>query len=62
MKARAENRSVADFIETAVQTHIRDTECVDDAEMADILSNERLRERLRQGSKDAKRKKGAMIG
>jgi hypothetical protein len=61
-KARAENRSVANFIETAVQAHIRETEFVDDAEMAEILGNERLRERLRQGSKDAKKKRGTLIG
>ncbi len=61
-KARAENRSVANFIETAVQAHIRETEFVDDAEIAEILGNERLRERLRQGSKDAKKRRGALIG
>jgi hypothetical protein len=61
-KARAENRSVANFIETAVQAHIRETEFVDDAEMAEILGNDRLRERLRRGSKDATRKKGTLIG
>ncbi len=61
-KARAENRSIANFIETAVQAHIREAEFVDDAEMAEILGNERLRERLREGSKDAKRKRGTLIG
>lgn len=53
-KARAENRSVANLIETAVKAHIQETEFVDDAEMAEVLGNERLRERLRQGSKVAK--------
>ena len=61
-KARAENRSIANFIETAVQAHIRESEFVDDAEMTEILGNERLRERLREGSKDAKRKRGTLIG
>ncbi len=61
-KARAENRSVANFIETAVQAHIRESEFVDDTEMAEILGNDRLRERLQQGSKDATRKKGRLIG
>ena len=61
-RAKSENRSVANFIETAVQAHIRETEFVDDAEMGEILANERLQERLRQGSKDAKSKKGTLIG
>ena len=61
-KAKAENRSLANFIETAVKAHIQESAFVDDSEMAEILANERLVERLRKGSRDAKRKKGALIG
>lgn len=61
-KAKAENRSLANFIETAVKAHIQESAFVDDSEMAEILANERLVEHLRKGSQDAKRKKGAMIG
>ena len=60
--AEAENRSLANFIETAVKQHIRERDFVDDSEMAEILANEQLIERLRKGSKDAKRKKGTMVG
>jgi len=35
---------------------------VEDSEMAEILANERLVERLRRGSKDVKGKKGTLIG
>jgi hypothetical protein len=61
-RAKAENRSVANFIETAVQAHIRNIEFVDEAEMAEILANDRLQQRLRQGSADVKNKKGALVG
>ncbi len=61
-RAKAENRSLANFIETAVKAYIQESAFVDDSEMAEILANERLVDRLRQGSKDAKRKKGILIG
>jgi predicted DNA-binding protein len=61
-RARTENRSLANFIETAVKEHIEECDFVDDSEMAEILANERLVERLRKGSKGAARKKGTMIG
>lgn len=60
--ARAESRSLANFIETAVNHHIRESAFVDDAEMADILSSEELVERIRAGSRDARTKEGRMIG
>ncbi|MBI2889618.1 MAG: ribbon-helix-helix protein, CopG family [Nitrospirae bacterium] len=56
--AGAENRSVSNFIETAVKEHVRHSAFVDDAEMAGILADERLVERLKRGSRDARRKKG----
>jgi len=61
-RARSENRSLANFIETAVREHIRESDFVDDSEMAEILANEQLVERLRKGSKNAQKKKGTMIG
>ncbi len=60
-QARAENRSLANFIETAVKAHIQETAFVDDSEMAEIMANERLVERLRKGFGDAKRKRGNLI-
>lgn len=61
-RAEAEDRALANFIETAVKEHIRDCDFADDSEMAEILANEQLVERLRKGSKDARKKKGRMVG
>jgi len=60
--AKADNRSLANFIETAVKAHIRESAFVDDSEMAEILANEQLVNRLKKGSKEAKQKKGNLIG
>lgn len=60
--AKAENRSVANFIENAVKTHIQEHEFVDDVEMAEILANERLVARLKRGSREARRRKGRVVG
>lgn len=61
-QAKTENRSLANFVETAVKAHIQDSAFLDDVEMADILSNEYLVKRLRQGSTDARARKGVVIG
>lgn len=61
-RAKTENRSLANFIETAVKEYIRESDFVDDSEMAEIFANEQLVERLRKGSHDARKKKGKMIG
>lgn len=61
-RAKAESRALANFIETTVKEHIRECDFTDSSEMAEILANERLVERLKKGSKDAKRRKGRMIG
>ena len=61
-RARAENRSLSNFIETTVKEHIRECDFADDSEMAEILANERLVERLKKGSKDAQSRKGTLIG
>ncbi len=61
-RAKAENRSLANFIETAVTEHIRECDSADDSEMAELPANTDLIERLQKGSRDAKRKKGTLIG
>jgi len=60
-RAKAENRSLANFIETAVKAHIQESAFVDDSEMAEIVANDRLMDRLRSGSSDAKMKKATLI-
>jgi hypothetical protein len=61
-QAKTENRSLANFIETAVKAHIQESAFLDNVEMADILSNEHLVKRLRQGSKDVRARKGVIVG
>jgi predicted CopG family antitoxin len=61
-RAKDENRSVANFIEHAVKIHIQDHDFVDDVEMAEILSNDQLVERLKRGSQQARRRKGSLVG
>jgi uncharacterized protein (DUF1778 family) len=60
--AKAENRTLANFIEHAVKVHIREQEFADDLEMAEILANEQLVARMKKGSRDGKRRKGGLVG
>ena len=59
--ARAENRPLSNLIETAALSRIRELQFVDDAEMSEILANENLLKRLKQGARDAKTGKGRFI-
>ena len=59
--SKAENRSIANLIETAALTKIREMQFVDDVEMAEILANEDLMRRIKQGSKEAKTRRGRFI-
>lgn len=59
--ASAQRRSLSNLIETAALLKIRELQFVDDAEMAEILANERLLERIRAGSNDARQKKGRFV-
>ena len=59
--SKAENRSIANLIETAALAKIRDQQFVDDVEMAEILANEDLLKRIKRGSAEAKAKKGRFV-
>ena len=59
--SKAENRSIANLIETAALTKIREMQFVDDVEMAEILANEDLMKRIKQGSKEAKTRRGRFV-
>ena len=59
--ARAENRSISNLIETAALYKLREQQFVDDVEMAEILEDENLLARLRQGSNEAKKGKGRFV-
>ena len=59
--AKAENRPLSNLIETAAVSRIREQQFIDDAEMAEVLRNERLLARLRAGSREARRRKGRFV-
>jgi len=59
--AAAENRPLSNLIETAALSRIRESRFVDDAEMAEILGNERLLARMRRGSEQAGERRGRFV-
>ena len=59
--SKAENRPISNFIETATMYYMNELEFTDDAEVAEILSNEYLVKRLKEGSRDAKNKRGKFV-
>jgi uncharacterized protein (DUF1778 family) len=59
--AEAANRPLSNLIETAALERVREQRFVDDAEMAEILGNEALLERLRSGSRQARQRKGRFV-
>ena len=59
--ARAENRTLSNLIETAAFNRIREQQFVDDVEMAEILADEGLVKRIRQGSRQARSRKGRFV-
>ena len=59
--ARADNRSLSNLIETAALCKIREQQFADDSEMAEIMANEELINRISKGSKDAKNMKGHFV-
>ena len=56
--ARNDNRPLSNFIETATLRYIEEMDDVDEFEMNEILGNKNLMKSLKQGSQDAKKKKG----
>lgn len=61
-RAKAERRSLSNYIEIAALRHSRESEFVDDSEMEGILANSRLQERMKEGSKQAQGRKGRFVG
>ena len=59
--AESENRPLSNLIETAALARIREQQFVDDAEMAEILEDEKLLRRLRTASRQARQRKGAFV-
>ena len=59
--ALAENRPLSNLIETAAIAKIREQQFVDDVEMAEIHSDRELVKRIKQGSREARMRKGRFI-
>ncbi len=59
--AAAEQRPVFNLIEVAALARIREAQFVDDMEAAEILNNDALIERMRNGSKQARQGKGKLV-
>ena len=59
--ASAENRPLSNLIETAALHRIREERFADDAEMAEILGNEKLLARMKKGSRQARQRKGRFV-
>ena len=56
--AAAERRSLSNLIETAALARIRKAQFVDDAEAAEILSDDALVRRMKTGSRQVRRHEG----
>jgi len=59
--AQADNRTISNLIETAALNNVREQQFVDDTEMAEIMSDNKLLARIRQGSKEAAHRKGQFV-
>ena len=59
--ARADNRTISNLIETAALNKVCEQQFVDDTEMAEIMSDNNLLARIRQGSKEAASRKGRLV-
>jgi hypothetical protein len=59
--AKAENRTLANAIETLALKQIEEELFADDFEMEEIRNNKNLLERLKAGSEQAKRMKGRFV-
>ena len=59
--AEADNRPMANLIETAAKRHLQECEMVSEKEMRAIRSNGKLVSRLKEGSKAAHKKQGRFV-
>ena len=57
----AERHPLSNFIATAALERVREAQFVDDGEMAEILNDDALVRRLRDGSRQAQRRKGGFV-
>ena len=61
-RAKADNRPISNLIETAAVRHLQEHAWVEPEEMDAILADHALVSRLRKGAKDARARRGRMVG
>lgn len=59
--AEAQNRSIDNLVQTAAMEKVREDQFADEFEMAEIRRDEDLMARLREGSADAKARRGRFV-
>jgi len=59
--AASENRSLSNFIETALLRFIETSQYVDEFEMEEIEKNRELQESLRRALQDARKRRGRFV-
>ena len=59
--ADQENRPLSNFIETAAMRYMNEIEFVDEFEMAEINSNAVLKDSMKRGIKDYKKRSGRFV-
>lgn len=59
--ADQENRPLSNFIETAAMRYINEIEFVDEFEMTEINSNTVLKDSMKRGIKDYKKRSGRFV-
>lgn len=59
--AKAENRSMANLIQTAALRHLHEQQFLDDGEMGEILADRDLLDRLKEGSREARDRRGRFV-
>ena len=59
--AKADRRSLSNYIELAAMTYSREAVFADELEMREILADTNLVKKLKQGSKQARARKGDFV-
>jgi len=60
--AEKDNRTLSNFIQTSALRYIEESNVVDEIEMAEIESNEELNKSLKRAHRDAKARRGRLVG
>ncbi|MGH7800511.1 MAG: CopG family transcriptional regulator [Thermodesulfobacteriota bacterium] len=60
--AEGDNRTLSNFIETSALRYIEENSLVDEIEMAEIESNKELNKSLKRAYRDAKARRGRLVG